>query len=77
MKGKQHENETILVLFRDVDISLNAFSLNCQTKCDLIHHLLALNILWGANLCTMQYMFIGYEYYNALIFTYPRQHQKQ
>ena len=25
----------------------------------------------------MQYMFIGYEYYNALIFTYPRQHQKQ
>ena len=25
----------------------------------------------------MQYMFTGYEYYNALIFSYPRQNQKQ
>ena len=65
------------MLFHDVDISLNAFSLNCQTKCDLIHHILALDILWGANLCTMQYMFIGYEYYLALIFTKLKQHQKQ
>ena len=25
----------------------------------------------------MQYVFIGYEYYNALIFTKQRKHQKQ